>query len=164
MIFFKKSLYYKNKPQKSEKLKKIKLSLSSIWHHSCTQRSNTARAVQGSQQEMLTAVLSSVYLLLLSGSHEDMQLSLQDKGERDFLTNTAVFSTSIPLCLRHSLSAITHRRAQSFPVALAWNNTMKKALFHERYSAITLLCRTAIPRAGHHPLWAVMARIHPSSL
>lgn len=42
--------------------------------------------------------------------------SLQDKGERDFLTNTAVFSTSVPLCLQHSLSAITHRRAQSFPL------------------------------------------------
>lgn len=55
--------------------------------------------------------------------------SLQDKGERDFLTNTAVFSTSVPLCLQHSLSAITHRRAQSFPVALAWNNTSGRAFF-----------------------------------
>lgn len=145
-------------------LKKSSSALSSMWHHSCTQRSNTAHAVQGSQQEMFTAVLNSVYLLLWSGSHEDMQLSLQDKGERDFLTNTAVFSTSIPLCLRHSSSAITHRHAQSFPVALAWNNTMKKALLHWRYSAVTLLCTTAIPCAGHHPLWAVMARIHPSSL
>lgn len=164
MIFLKKVFIAKINHKNLRSLKKSSSALSSIWHHSCTQRSNTARAVQGSQQEMLTAVLSSVYLLLLSGSHEDMQLSLQDKGERDFLTNTAVFSTSIPPCLRHSLSAITHRRAQSFPVALAWNNTMKKALLHERYSAITLLCRTAIPRAGHHPLWAVMARIHPSSL
>lgn len=79
-----------------------------------------------------------------------MQLSLQDKGERDFLTNTAVFSTAIPLCLWHFLSAITHRHAQSLPVALAWNNTMKKALPHGTYSAVTLLCTTAIPRAGHH--------------
>lgn len=83
--------------------------------------------------------------------------------EKDFLTSTAVFSTSIPLCLRHSLSAITHPCAQSFPVALPWNNATKKAL-HGRHTAVTLLWTTAVPRAGHHPLGAVMARIHPSSL
>lgn len=99
--------------------------------------SNTARAVQGSQQEMLTAVLKSVYLLLWSGSQEYMQLFLQDNGERNFLTNPAVFSTSIPLCLQHSLSAITHQHAQTFPVALAWNNTTKKALLHRRQCSDT---------------------------
>lgn len=115
-----------------------------MWHHSCTQRSNTAHAVPGSQKEMLTAVLKNIYLLLWNGSHEDMQLFLQDKGERNFLRNPAVFSTSIPLCLRHSLSAITHQHAQTFPVAFTWNNTMKKALLHIRQCSDTALhdCNT----------------------
>ena len=95
-----------------------------------------------------------------------MQLSLQDKVETDLLTNTAgtnaVFSTLIPLCQAvHFLSAITQQHAQSFPVLLTWNKTMKKALLHGRYSAMTLLCNTTLLCVGHHPLLAVKAKIHP---
>lgn len=63
-FFFLKRFYCENKLQKSEKLKKIKLSLILYVTPQLHTESNTARAVQGSQQEMLTAVLKSVYLLL----------------------------------------------------------------------------------------------------
>lgn len=163
MIFLK-SPYCKNKPQKSEKLKKIKLSLilhmtpqlhTEVKHSLCCPRLPAGDA-HCSAEPCLSATVKWQPWRYAA-------IPTRQRRKRFPHKHCCVFhfNSTVPTAF-----LVTHHSSTCsvFPVALAWNDTMKKALLHERYSAITLLCRTAIPHAGHHPLWAVRARFQPTSL